>query len=356
MGRIKFIHTADWHFYNGHKYSVKGSRLEQIISNANYIVDFAIRNRVDFVCVAGDITENYNTDSKTLGKLSEIIKKACSNGIKFRVLIGNHDTDGEEHSLKSFENLTNDFDHNLKVIDKEIYVEKINGIKVTYVPWTIDLIQNIIDCKKGGVMFTHGGVNMAYVSSGKRLKSNLKWEYMKGFSYVGLGDYHKYQNVGDPKFNIYYSGSIARFRWDERDDEKGFNIVIANNKKSKVKKIILNDVEMIEIRVKSKNLSEYSKKMKTWNGKKLKNSIIKLFVYGDIGDGVCLMEFKNMLYSCGVSQIYDKIISNFSSISVGDEKIDLSLSPRDVINRHCNANKLKEVYREYIVTKLDNEL
>jgi DNA repair exonuclease SbcCD nuclease subunit len=379
---FRFIHTADWHLWDKHKYSVNNSRLKKIIRNIKFIIKFAIKKKVDAVFVAGDLTHVYNPDEKVLNQLTKIFKYAIDNGIKLRIINGNHDTDGLNHSLESLQNIISSLDTDMikiftfkkdqqAISYREFFskqlgegVANILHVSVTYVPYQDDMAHTISSAKEvacfnnfdRNIIVSHCAVDGAYASSGKKLKSNITLKHFEGWDYAALGDYHKYQKLSE---SVYYSGSAIRLNKGERNDIKGFNyVVISKEEKQKskmvIKKINLSDIEMIELKLDYSKLKDNYGVIRKIKNKLVKDSIINLSIIGSIGTGDKLIKLKKALYAGGATEIYDKIINiNYNANEINN-KLDLSLDISEATEKYAKRKNKNEKYIEYGKNKINS--
>ena len=360
---FRTIHTADWHFWDRHKFSINDSRLEDIKNNAIEIVTFAIKKKIDMIIVCGDVVNVFNPNEKTLKALAEIIEYAISNGVMLRLIMGDHDTDGETYSLESLKKVYDvKHDFYLKiypaVVNKEmIYTEKIKGNNIVYVPYQKNMQNVLLDAKKKklkgykNLLFTHVGINAAYFSGLKAIKSKteIKIKIIDGWDYVGLGDYHLHQKI---KSNIYYSGSIIRINSGERKDVKGFNVVRFIDGELKVSKIKLNDIEFVEYYI---NYNKIQELMLEAKDNDYKNSIVDVYIYGDIGSGSKLVDLRNMLMKNGALDVRDKIVGSKVE-KIKNKKISLSLNPSEAVEKYLNLEKVKSKKQKRYGIKIISEL
>lgn len=384
---FRFIHTADWHFWDKHKYSVNGSRLKQLFGNALRIVQFAIKNKVDVIFISGDLVHVYNPDEKILVHLTKIFKIAIKNGIKIRIINGNHDTNGLSHSLESIQNVVSSYDQDMIKIftfkkdgrpcaNKEFFTKQIGEgisnilqISIAYIPYQKDIVSAIKTVNKTAcfnnfdknIIVAHGGINGAYTSSGKKLKTNITLDLFEDWDYGALGDYHKWQKLSD---GIYYSGSIIKINRNEKNDQKSFNYVTIEkeeHKKSimKVERINLPDIELIDLKVKYEKLKDDYKKISKIGDKKVKDAIINIFIYGDIGTGEKIVKLKIALYAGGAAEVYPRFINNnFSSIRNSSKKmkskIKLALDAGDACVKFAESKKMNQQYIDYGLNKINS--
>jgi DNA repair exonuclease SbcCD nuclease subunit len=346
---MRFIHTADWHIWDKHKYSVDASRLNRIITNAMKIVEVAIDRKVSTIVIAGDIFHISNPTEYLLNIFANIIVFGVNYGIKFRVLIGNHDTDGVNHSLESVQKLIPD-EEMFKIIsfrkDNDIVIEceSIDGANFIFVPWQPNLIEALrqapykkINTQKN-ILVTHVGVSGASVPSGWVSDSSITPSLLTSYDYVALGDYHNYQKVGckifQKKNSVYYSGSIFKLNWNEANDTKQFIIVDTAKNPIKISRIKLYDPAFIDMSVDYKDIKETFADddiLTELGGRSLKDSIVKLNVHGNIGLGIDVSMLEKILYNSGSKMVFTKLMGTDEESSSEDEEINLSLDAEEAI-------------------------
>lgn len=362
---LRFAHSADWHIDRHETYSINGSRLKQLYRNALRIVKYAVKAKCEYIIVVGDIFDNENPDEQLLKVFAKIIKVGLKNGLKWRILIGNHDTDGEHHSLESLEDILDNIDGNkLKIIsndggkvsDWEFWGDY---AQVCYIPYQENMIEQISKVKKSNtwipgrkrIIVVHGGVDMAYASTGKKLSSKLTLDMLKGYDYVALGDYHPYQKLGNE--NIYYPGSIIRLNFGERNDQKAFNIVSVSDE-IKVKKVKLPDIEFIQVRIKYSQCKKFRGKIfEKFRGQNVDGGFVKLFIYGSIGTGEDIYYVKKAFYDSGAVQVYEKIISTKDNYDSGEEsELELSIDLIESCDKYARSKTKDEQIINYGLEKI----
>lgn len=352
------IHTSDWHIWDKHKYSIDGSRLIQLKNSIIKIIKYAIHNNIKLIVVAGDIMNVNNPDENNMKILAELTIMCITNNIKIRYIMGDHDSNGINYSLESLNNFLSigDTKDMLKIFPAvnniSVYSEISGcGVNIVYVPFQLKLKEAIILARKKkmhgyyNILFAHLGLNKAMASSGKRITNKITVNDLKGWDYVGLGDYHLAQRIG----NIRYSGSVIRINWGERNDKKSFYYIKRNSDNSrKIKRISLLDIDFIEMKILYKNISKVILKIKNglWNEKKIKNSFIKLFIYGNILSGDKIYIIKYELYKQGAKSVKEKIMGKYS-LSEDKNKIDsLSMNVIDASEKYYKKNRKNKDNKE----------
>lgn len=278
---IKFVHFADVHFGMENygkvdKNTGLHSRLSDFCRSFDYLVDWSIKNKVDFVLFAGDAYKTRDPSPTYQREFSKRIKKLAESGIAIVLLVGNHDLPnaiGKANTLEIYSTLrteniyvarqpevlnflkangkwkitkntdrsqsASDFfqvvampwltknallsqEENEKVSVAESYQimsEKINKIAA-------DLKKKVSD-KFPAVFLGHfsvagaqyGSERMVYFGQDVVVSQDIlasgPWQY------VALGHLHKYQSLSKV-MPIIYSGSIERVDFGEAKDKKGF--------------------------------------------------------------------------------------------------------------------------------------
>lgn len=367
---IGFIHTADIHLYDNHKYSVDGSRLNSIYKNLLRMIKYISKKNVDvkMIIIAGDIFHIYNPSENIIKLFSKFVKIAVKNGVSVKVITGNHDTNGINYAFESLSNINDlgGYNNSFNVFpiknDEAIYTEIIRDVNFVYVPWQENLSQVLRKVKnkrikdKYNVLITHCAVDGALTNSDHEMKNTkITKKILSGWDYVALGDFHSYQCLGE---NIYYSGNISKYVWDERHADKAFNYVEIDSVSGvKIKKVKLPDSEFIEIKIDYDQIDEYlNEKIIEVDGKKIAGSFIKLFVFNQTGYGEKVVELKKHLIKCGAMDVYFKIIKNIESYSIesnDDGELSINLNLKSVCDLFLERNGIDDInYIKYLENKI----
>lgn len=354
----KIIHTADFHIYDKHPYSIDGSRLDQIVNNIRLVIKYAIKNKVDLIYIAGDVFNNYNPSEKLLREFAKLIKYSLRGGVLIRIVVGNHDTDGEHHALESVKYLSklSFYDNKIKIFDKGICVEEFENVNVVCVPYESgDMEKRIIEARnnkcidKINLLFSHGTITGAKLGSGYKMgRQEISHQSLTGWDYVGFGDFHMAQQIGtNPKYlndnKVFYSGSLNRISWTEKDEIKSFNVIEFGETVS-VKKVKVPDIDMIQITVDSDQIVDWIEYVESSDGlilddteqfeKKIKDGFVKLLINVNYGSKVPsdkILLLKQALYSKGCKEVYLKIIKSMNVNSVNSKSDELEIN----VYKHC---------------------
>jgi exonuclease SbcD len=238
---FRFIHTADLH--QGIDFSEQKwkknipQRSDDFLKNFELIIKRSLEPDIDFVIFAGDI---YNRSKPNLIIKKIITKKLFNLSDKKPVFVvpGNHDKSRINMGLLFINSKFKIFNsagtvllniHGFFVSISGIpfirdnkrekisnFLEKTNTDPVEKVFKILILHELVESCKVG----------MQNFEFTKNLKGVLPLKMLdKKFDYVALGHVHKHQKI-ESKSLMYYSGSIERTSVVERDEEKGFLLVI----------------------------------------------------------------------------------------------------------------------------------
>lgn len=212
---MKIIQTSDIHL----KVSEK-ERLEVL----KWIVKKCGKDDLaaDVLIIAGDLFDSTSDALKLRTKVREIFDEFTG---EVWLLPGNHDADvyggGEVYGDR------------VKILNMPEIIQK-NGINIIGIPFSrdkklgevleeIDLAKNKTEGETK-ILITHGTlIDERHFYIQEYIKDNEKGEYFpiywadlkdKDFSYVGLGHFHNYQELGQ---NLYYSGSPVSIRRSDTD-------------------------------------------------------------------------------------------------------------------------------------------
>jgi DNA repair protein SbcD/Mre11 len=104
--RFKFIHAADLHLdspftgLSGVPEAIRAVLRESTFSALNRLVDLAIREKADFVLIAGDVYESADRSLRAQVRFQKAMRRLAERGISAFVIHGNHDPlDGRDARL-----------------------------------------------------------------------------------------------------------------------------------------------------------------------------------------------------------------------------------------------------------------
>ncbi len=227
---MKIIHCADLHLDS--KIDTLPSdkartRRDEILRTFEKLCDYAVKNVVSAVIIAGDMFDTSRVSIKTRGRILQAISSASE--VDFLYLSGNHDDD---NFLSDIEELPK----NLKVFGGEWTKFRydnvtISGIKLSAKNSGTFYDNLILEEEEFNIVTLHGQIvgykseEAAEIISTPRLKG-------KNIDYLAMGHIHKYaEGQLDLRGKYAYSGCLDGRGFDEVG-EKGFVLIEVQNKKA----------------------------------------------------------------------------------------------------------------------------
>jgi exonuclease SbcD len=265
---VKILHFADLHLgmeNYGRIDPVTGlhSRLGDFLRAFDFLVDYALKNKVDAVIFAGDAYKTRDPSPTYLRAFAERVYKMANSGIPVVLVVGNHDVPnatGRANTLDIFSTLsvpnvyvsrqpelleiktksgtlqvvTSPFTYKSQWFSKQDLVgksgEEVNRLFAAKLVSEFEKNLDKLNRNVPAVAVVHGVVEGAQFGSersimvGSEISFPVKIFTDKRLSYVAVGHIHKYQEVWkEPP--VVYSGSLERIDFGEEKDPKGFVIV-----------------------------------------------------------------------------------------------------------------------------------
>jgi len=271
LRKIKFIHLSDIHIglqTHGkiNPATGKNTRLEDIVKSLDFVFDYALKESVDLVLIAGDIFHRENPHpTEEIEFARRVVNLVEESRTKVVMVLGNHDypsAGGKASAVEIFpaldiEGVTIVRKPGLHTLDTE------NGqVQIACLPWAgrsglvskdeykslstqeiqieiekrlIAIIRDLsskVDNSNPAIFLGHLSVRNAKLSGTERDTITISdpivpvSELNNGaFNYVALGHIHRFQNLNKDGFPpIVYSGSIERIDFTEEKEKKGFVI------------------------------------------------------------------------------------------------------------------------------------
>ncbi len=251
---IKIVHTADLHlgatlletpFLNWEK---RKARVDDFLSNLKRIRDFAIREKVDYLIISGDIFHNLRPSGYVLSAFAETISTLGENKVKTVAVAGNHDQPKTKTYTKTYlEALKQAKPPNFFFFRKSGYVtlenrERNRKVKFIALPYVSPVefrdereyrktIEERVKqyLEKGEADYVV--VVAHFLVEGARPGAEQKIMFMKDVKlnrgifekadvdYVAMGHIHACQKLSE---KTVYPGSVERIDFSEEKEEKGF--------------------------------------------------------------------------------------------------------------------------------------
>jgi DNA repair exonuclease SbcCD nuclease subunit len=188
--------------------------------------DHAVRNRIGWLILAGDLFKTRRPDNLYLSAFAEFINAFRSCGIQVLMITGNHDVhlvEGQAHALSVFKSMGVPGVH---VFDAPTAMA-VEGVNILFFPYCgapqdAKLREAIARFPGCDVLVMHGSVEGAIMSQHSEFEihdsDEVKAETLSGFRLVIAGHLHHCHNVG----NVWYPGSIEQLTFDDEGVAKYF--------------------------------------------------------------------------------------------------------------------------------------
>jgi len=233
---MKFVHVSDTHL--GCQIPVEYSEIRKydFLNSFKQVIDFAIREKVDFIIHSGDFFDDYfRIDSKYLLEILDILFKLKDNKIPLIFIKGNHDTKGQRQNvLEILKKLDLIYEANIKepFIYKDIYIYGISEpSNLSYEQLRAYYKKNLSNLKfenNGYTIFMfHGAVNIfpenILEGYGKEPRILSPEDFPKA-DYYAFGHFHKkhLEKYDNRVFALPGSTERTEISKDEENIKKGF--------------------------------------------------------------------------------------------------------------------------------------
>lgn len=246
---MKLLHFADLHIgmINYSRMDPETgleSRLLDFLHTLDFIVDTAIKEKVDVVLFAGDAYKTRDPSPTQQRGFGQRLKKLSKNNIPVVLVVGNHDSPNVESKANTLDIYSALEIDNIHVSRKPEFLNiqtKSGNLQVITLPWLqkedyktigekLVSMYGQIKSDMPAVLVSHAEVEGASYGSEKGLAlANdvtvpLSLLTDRRLSYVALGHIHKHQVLSKNPL-VVYSGSPERVDFGEEKEEKGFCLV-----------------------------------------------------------------------------------------------------------------------------------
>lgn len=230
---LRIIHCADIHLdskmqTNLSKEKAKERKNELLITFSD-MVDYALKNDVKVILIAGDLFDTVNIARKVKNKVRDLIISTPE--IDFIYLKGNHD---KNNFLEDMELIP----ENLKMFNDEWTEYKYDNVVIAGVELNSKNSSTIyeklsLDSNTINIVTLHGQESKANVKDKTEI-INLKKLKNKNIDYLALGHIHTYKKEKLDARGVYcYSGCLEGRGFDECG-EKGFVLLNIDNEKKEI--------------------------------------------------------------------------------------------------------------------------
>ncbi len=233
--RMKILHTADSHLgysaYNPLDENGINARESDLYDAFDWMVDLAVKEKIDAVIHAGDLFHNIRPSNRALGFAFQSLRKLREKNIPFIVIAGNHETPRMRRTGSIF-----------RVLENDQNIRPIYGLGTGRVELGDCLVQGIGHIPNGdsfaeaigslepdgrfqyNIAMLHVGIGGISVFATGDFNEHVMpaGKIPHDFDYVALGHYHEHTKIRD---GVYYSGSLEKLSFSEKDHEKGVRVV-----------------------------------------------------------------------------------------------------------------------------------
>lgn len=282
---MRILHTADWHL-GVRQYQQSGEIFKQV----EHICGLTAEHNVDVLLVAGDIFDTKTSALPELAhRLTAILTPYIHQGLHVILMPGNHDDRNLFRLMKSLLSMESDEAGRVHIVQtREIFT--IEGIQFAAIPYpTREILEpfrsdatgnternvalssayaNLVRAVVGdldpslpSVFINH--INVAGVTTPSEHELNYDSDLRLGradlplasnIAYIALGHIHQCQCIEHP-IPCYYSGSIERLNWGEKNDDKKILLVdVPSTGHATVQELALQVTPFYELSLKSEDL------------------------------------------------------------------------------------------------------
>lgn len=229
-----FIHLADTHlgYSDFNKVDSKSEINQREMDNYRvfeWVVDYILDSKPEFVIHAGDFFETSRPPNRTINFALSQIKRLSEANIPLIIISGNHSTPRMSASGSIFESFKI-LPHIYPTYEGEYKNFKIGNYSFHCIPHssTEEIMKKNIQKAKPhkdhkNILVTHAGIITSRESydTGEFNEQKIPKSVLESddFSYIALGHYHSFQKIAN---NAYFSGATERFSFRHANYKTGF--------------------------------------------------------------------------------------------------------------------------------------
>ena len=282
---LKIIHFSDTHLGYNDLEIINENNINQreadFYDAFTQVVEQIKIIKPDYIIHTGDLFHRSSPSNRAIAFALEQFKIIDELNIPFILIAGNHSTPRTNLStpiLRIFDNFKNIYtSYNQQY--KKIEFDDVIFHTLPHMNDETKAISQIKDCEKNidknkkNIMMLHCSVGAHYL-----MQEFGEWVYPKdleyifdSMTYVALGHWHGFGNVGKYK-NVYYSGSLERTSLNDKRNSKGFiNLNISKNIDIQYKQINIRPIISFEI-----DCSDYENSVNNLDIKNIKDSLVEV--------------------------------------------------------------------------------
>ncbi|MED1202426.1 metallophosphoesterase family protein [Heyndrickxia acidicola] len=267
MKQIRFIHAADLHLdspYAGLRKLPKGifKRVqESTFSSMEKMVEFAIRTRVDFMLLVGDLFDGEDRSIKAQARLRKQMEKLLEHNIEIFVLHGNHDhLSGSWTTIHMPENV-----HTFSAEAEKLEYKAKDGTKVNLYGFsypTRHVLEKVIDTypQAEGADFhiglLHGQLEGGNTDHQPYAPFTVPDLLEKGMDYWALGHIHKHQILHEDPYIVYPGNIQGRNR--KESGPKGCTMVTLTDETASLQFVETSDIVWHSAEIYIQGINDFS--------------------------------------------------------------------------------------------------
>lgn len=223
------LQTHQWAKYPETSYDGQNLRLLDTVRELRRICELCTRNKVEMVCILGDIFEARNAlQVNVLNAVSKAFYEYVSNGIKLVLLVGNHDrTDvGKEHALEVFKPWCT-------VVDRPTVLADGDG-NIVAIPFhpkpeaVVRAIENNVT-NNTKLLLLHTGIQSLTLPSGKVWGDGITLQDIPLHVQCLLGHYHRHTELRTGR--VWFLGSMLQVDHGDAGTDKFFALYDSDKNK-----------------------------------------------------------------------------------------------------------------------------
>lgn len=292
---VKFAHLADCHLGGWKIPEMESISLETF----NKAIEACVREKVDFVLIAGDFFDTAMPSIDTLKLAALKLKELKENGIRCYLIAGSHDYSASGKTFLDVlenaglcKNVSNGGDEELNIFEeKDVVLAGISGKKVGMEQEVIKELKTPDLSKfkdKLKILMLHTTITGSEPND--MMKSLPASDIPGGFDYYALGHIHKVFNKNVDGRLIVYPGPLYPNNFSELEELEGGKFVITEYKDGKInvelQNILLRETKIIEINAEGKGPEIVTSEMLgSLKKDSIADKIVLLRVFGTLSRG-----------------------------------------------------------------------
>ncbi len=239
---VSFVHCADLHLdksfgFSSHK--ANSNRKQDLLDRFDEVYNYALKERPNLFFISGDIFDKINPSNEARIFLADRLKKLKEKKIESVIIGGNHDVSKDYRGRPMAIEILNSVGISTVFSSKHKFEKKtfsIDNKKITVFGKSFDQLNSRYNPFAKTNLTCDGDINIlilhaSYTGGGIKPTVAEKLDYqpfgnndLKGLNldYIALGHYHNNFEIKSQGTLIANPGSLERFSFKERKEDKGF--------------------------------------------------------------------------------------------------------------------------------------